>query len=70
MENANHGIAGGNRNRLATRQPGCYFGPKTAMRGRLCMRTVVCREEQQHNRDRRKCNGSDKDTRHFMRNSR
>jgi len=26
------------------------------------MRTVVCRVEQQHNRDRRECNGSDKGT--------
>jgi len=26
------------------------------------MRTVVCRVEQQHNRDRQQCNRSDKDT--------
>jgi hypothetical protein len=67
---ANALIACGNRERLAARQPGCYFGPETAMRRRICMRTVVCRVKQQHNRNRRECNGSDKDTYHCTRNSR
>ena len=50
--------------RLATRQACLYFGPKAAMRRRFCMRTVVCRVDQQHNRDRHQCNGSNKDTKH------
>jgi len=54
---------------LATRQPRLDLGPKSAMRLRICMRTMVCRVEQKHNRDRHQCDRSNKDTQHCMRNS-